>query len=165
MKDKFETLATTDSLTNINNRYALMNALESEIHRAKRYNTPLCVIMYDIDFFKKVNDTFGHDAGDSVLIALSNLMKQNLRDVDIIGRYGGEEFMIILPNTPLEATKNFAERLRIKVEQNNFQIVGNITISMGVVEVQSHENIDEVFKRVDNLLYVSKNNGRNQISF
>jgi diguanylate cyclase (GGDEF)-like protein len=165
MKDKFEALATTDSLTNINNRYALMNALEMEIHRAKRYNTPLCVIMYDIDFFKKVNDTFGHDAGDSVLIELSNLMKQNLRDVDIIGRYGGEEFMIILPNTPLEATKNFAERLRIKVEQNNFQIVGNITISMGVVEVQSHENIDEVFKRVDNLLYVSKNNGRNQISF
>jgi diguanylate cyclase (GGDEF)-like protein len=165
IKDKFEILATTDSLTNINNRYSLMNMLESEMSRAKRYNTPLCVMMYDIDFFKNVNDTFGHDVGDSVLIELSNLMKQNLRDVDIIGRYGGEEFMIVLPNTPLEATKNFAERLRMKVEENNFEIAGKITISMGVIELDKDENIDELFKRLDNLLYHSKNNGRNQISF
>ncbi len=165
MKNEFKTLATTDSLTHINNRYALMNAFELEISRAKRYNTPLSVIMYDIDHFKNVNDTYGHDVGDYILVELSNLMKQNLRDVDIIGRYGGEEFLILLPNTTLEAAKSFAERLRMKVAETNFKSVGDITISMGVVEFQEDDDIDTLFKRLDNLLYSSKNNGRNQISF
>lgn len=165
IKNDFETLATTDALTNIPNRYSLMNRLTEEISRAKRYNTPFSVMMYDIDFFKQVNDTFGHDVGDHILISLSDLIKKNLRDIDMVGRYGGEEFLIILPNTTLSDATNFAERLRKKVETNTFEVVDHVTISMGVVELQSNENIEQLFKRVDNLLYHSKHNGRNQISY
>lgn len=165
IKNDFETLATTDSLTNLNNRYSLMNLFEIELSRAKRYSSPLSILMYDIDYFKHTNDTFGHDAGDKVLIELSQLIKHNLRDMDIIGRYGGEEFLILLPNTSLNDAKNFAERLRHDVENHNFSIVDTITISIGVVEYQTDETLDDIFKRVDELLYTSKENGRNKVSF
>jgi diguanylate cyclase (GGDEF)-like protein len=165
VKDAFEKLATTDVLTNLHNRYSIMKLLSNEINRSNRYKTPLSLIMYDIDYFKNVNDTYGHDVGDAILVSLSNLIKENLREVDIIGRYGGEEFLIILPNTILENAKNHAERLRNLVEEHSFETVGHITISMGIVEIKPVENIDEIFKRVDDLLYVSKKSGRNQINF
>lgn len=165
IKDDFEKLATTDALTHINNRYSIMKILLSEISRSNRYKTSLSIIMYDIDFFKNVNDTYGHDVGDNVLATLSNVVKNNLRQVDIIGRYGGEEFLILLPNTMLTNAKEYAERLRKKVEEYSFETVGKVTISMGIVEIEPTENINEIFKRVDNLLYISKNNGRNKISF
>lgn len=165
MKDDYELLATTDSLTKIHNRYSLMKILSSEISRAKRYNTPLSVCMLDIDFFKKVNDTYGHDIGDVVLSTLSELIKNSLRDMDIVGRYGGEEFIILLPNTELMDANIYAERFRELVENHIFNTVGNITISMGLVQLENDENIDELFKRLDNLLYESKHNGRNRVSF
>jgi len=165
IKDDFEKLATTDALTNIHNRYSIMNILSSEIHRSNRYKTPLSLIMYDIDFFKKVNDTYGHDVGDSVLRSLSAAVKNNLREVDILGRYGGEEFLIILPNTGLSDAKEYAERLRKEVEEYSFETVEKVTISLGVVEIAPTENIKEIFKRADDLLYASKNRGRNRISF
>ena len=121
--------------------------------------------MYDIDYFKKVNDIHGHDIGDKVLTSLSSVVKNNIRDIDIVGRYGGEEFLIILPNTILKDAKYYADRLREKVEQYKFNIVNHITISLGLVELKDNESIDEVFKRVDNLLYKSKNDGRNRVSF
>lgn len=165
LKDNFKKLATTDELTSMHNRYSLMNILSSEINRSNRYKTPLSLIMYDVDFFKKVNDTYGHDVGDDILSSLSRLVMKNLRDADIVGRYGGEEFLIILPNTILENAKQYAERLRKEVEAHSFQTVGKITISMGVVALEHTENINEIFKRVDNLLYTSKNGGRNKMSF
>ncbi len=165
VKDNFKKLATTDELTSMHNRYSIMNILSSEVSRCNRYKTPLSLIMYDVDFFKNVNDTYGHDVGDSVLASLSSLVMKNLRDVDIVGRYGGEEFLIILPNTILENAKQYAERLRKEVEAYSFETVGNLTISMGVVEIEPSENMNEIFKRVDNLLYASKNSGRNRISF
>jgi len=165
LKDDYKNLATIDTLTNTNNRYSLMKIFLSEIARSHRYNTPLSIIMVDIDFFKKVNDTYGHTVGDSVLVSLANLMKKNLRDTDIIGRYGGEEFLIILPNTLLNDSKNFADRLRREVDEFSFDTVGNITISIGLVELAENENFDELFTRVDNLLYKSKNNGRNRVSY
>lgn len=165
LKDDYKNLATIDTLTNTNNRYSLMKIFSSEIARSHRYNTPLSIIMVDIDFFKKVNDTYGHKAGDTVLISLANLMKKNLRDIDILGRYGGEEFLIILPNTPLDDSKKFADRLRQEVDGFIFDTVGNITISIGLAELKANENFDELFTRVDNLLYKSKNNGRNRVSY
>ncbi|MCF6309708.1 MAG: cache domain-containing protein [Sulfurimonas sp.] len=165
IKNNFEKLATTDALTKIHNRYSLMNTISVEISRSHRYNTPLSIIMYDVDYFKKVNDTYGHDIGDSVLVLLSNLVKKNLRDMDIIGRYGGEEFLIILPNTILDDAQIFAERLRKEVEEASFKTVNALTVSIGVAELQPNENEDKLFKRVDELLYMSKKNGRNRISF
>ena len=165
LKDNYKKLATTDALTSMHNRYSIMNLISSEINRFNRYKTPLSIIMYDIDFFKNVNDNYGHDVGDSVLSTLSSLIMSNARDVDIFGRYGGEEFLIILPNTTLENAKQYAERLRKRVEEYSFEVVSKITISMGVVEIKDNENIDEIFKRVDDLLYVSKHNGRNRVSF
>lgn len=165
LKDNYKKLATTDALTSMHNRYSIMNLISSEINRFNRYKTPLSIIMYDVDFFKNVNDNYGHDVGDSVLSTLSSLIMSNARDVDIFGRYGGEEFLIILPNTTLENAKQYAERLRKRVEEYSFEVVSKITISMGVVEIKDNENIDEIFKRVDDLLYVSKHNGRNRVSF
>jgi diguanylate cyclase (GGDEF)-like protein len=165
IKDAYEKLATTDALTNMHNRYSIMKILSSEVNRSNRYKTPLSLIMYDIDFFKDVNDTYGHDVGDAILTSLSHFVKNNLRDVDIIGRYGGEEFLIILPNTMLANAKEYAERLRTLVEEYTFETVGKITISLGIVEIKPAENLNEIFKRVDSLLYVSKNSGRNKVSF
>lgn len=165
IKNELEVLATTDMLTQMNNRYSIMKITSIEISRAHRYNSHLSLIMYDIDTFKKVNDTFGHDVGDLVLTSLSTLVKKNLRTGDIIGRYGGEEFLVVLPNTKLNDAKVFANRLREEVEAHLFDSVGNITISLGLVELQTNETIDELFKRVDKLLYKSKNNGRNLVSF
>ncbi|NOQ31055.1 MAG: diguanylate cyclase [Helicobacteraceae bacterium] len=165
LKDSFELLATTDSLTKLHNRYSLMNIVTSEISRSSRYETPLSLIMYDIDFFKKVNDTYGHSVGDDILVELSELVKINLRDVDLIGRYGGEEFIIVLPHSTLENSKIFAQRVKEKVESHSFKVVDKLTISVGVVELKDAEDIDQVFKRVDELLYTSKNAGRNIVSF
>ena len=165
MKDSLEKLARTDALTSLHNRYSLMELLKVEISRSNRYNEALSIMMLDIDFFKKVNDTYGHDVGDNVLVSFSNLIKKNLRDIDIAARYGGEEFFIILPNTELEYSKIFAERLKQKVSEYLFEDVGNITISIGLAEFKSDETIATLFKRVDSLLYKSKNDGRNRISF
>ena len=165
IKNDFEYLATTDSLTHMHNRYSLMQLFTSEINRAHRYKTPLSIIMYDIDNFKKVNDTFGHDIGDDVLITLSGIVKNSLRETDIVGRYGGEEFFIILPNTELKDANTFAERLRERVQNHSFYIVKNITISLGLVLLKEKEDIDDIFKRVDDLLYKSKNGGRNRVSY
>ena len=165
MKNDLEKLATTDMLTQIHNRYSIMNILNNEMHRSKRYNTPLSLVIFDIDFFKKVNDTYGHDVGDKTLFSLSQLVQKNLREIDQVGRYGGEEFLIVLPNTTLNEAKIFTNRLRKDVEIYSFEIVGSITISLGLVEFKHNETLNELFKRVDNLLYKSKGNGRNKVSF
>ena len=165
MKDNFEKLAMIDTLTQIHNRYSIMNILSSEINRAHRYSNPLSIIMYDIDLFKKVNDTYGHDVGDDVLRVLTQIVNKNLRDIDELGRYGGEEFLIVLPNTQLNDAKIFAQRIRKEVEKHSFNTIGSLTISLGLVELKPNETSDILFKRVDELLYISKNNGRNQVSF
>lgn len=165
IRDDLEKLATTDSLTHIHNRYSIMNILSNEMNRSSRYDSPLSVLLYDIDHFKLINDTHGHDIGDKVLVSLSSIVSSTLRDVDYIGRYGGEEFLIIMPNTLLKDATVYAKRLRQMVENLQFEKVEKVTISIGIVELQKDENIDLIFKRVDDLLYTSKNNGRNRVSF
>lgn len=160
---QLEELAHKDALTSIENRYSIMKTLASEIDRARRYKNELSVVMYDIDHFKDINDTYGHDVGDDVLVALTQLVDHNCREIDFLGRYGGEEFLIIMPNTSREDAKEFAHRIRLVVQNHSFKIIGKLTISLGLIEYQEGEEIKELFKRLDTLLYQAKNGGRNKL--
>ncbi len=164
LKDNFEKLATTDNLTQLHNRYSIMNILEQEMKRLKRHDAPLSILMYDIDHFKSVNDTYGHDRGDKVLSLLSKLVRDSIRDIDYIGRYGGEEFLIVMPNTSLHNAAIYAERLRQAVQEYSFEELGKLTISIGIAEL-GNDSIKSFFKRVDDLLYLSKTKGRNRVSY
>ena len=166
MEDELKRLSITDRLTQIFNRAKFDQALKEEVKRLLRYNTQLAIIMFDIDHFKRINDTFGHDAGDRVLINLVQLVKKCIRDTDIFARWGGEEFMILLPHTNLENATKLAERIRVQVMQYNFNEVSSVTCSFGVTEFREKDkDTDEVFlKRVDNALYESKRNGRNRVT-
>ena len=159
--------ATLDALTGFYNRGQLEERVKQEISSSKRQKTPLCVIMTDIDYFKKVNDKYGHLAGDLVLKTVSKIMRSQLREYDTAGRYGGEEFVILLPFTKLREAKMVAERLRKKVEQANIEISDtetiSITISMGIYEINPDDNEETLIKNVDKALYEAKETGRNRI--
>jgi len=164
MEEELKRLSVTDQLTQIYNRVKFHQALEEEIKRQRRYETELTIIMFDIDHFKPINDTYGHDVGDKILVGLVNLVKQCIRETDIFSRWGGEEFMILLPHTSLDNAAKLAERIRVKIMKYNFEVVGSVTCSFGVSQFQA-EDVDETFtKRVDNALYESKKNGRNQVT-
>lgn len=165
--EKLNYLATTDFLTKIYNRRFFDEVMKSEIEKAQRYNSDLSFIMFDIDYFKNINDTFGHKVGDEVLIFLAKLIKDNIRKIDIFSRIGGEEFAIILPSTNLEKTKELAIKLKNLV-QNHALIIDNqkikITISIGLSTFnETTQTYDEIFKMTDKNLYKAKNSGRNII--
>lgn len=157
-------LATTDMLTGLVNRSKFDTLLKSEVSRQHRYARPLSVIMLDIDFFKNINDSYGHDVGDQVLIELAHLLKRNLRKADCCARWGGEEFMLLAPETSLEQAVRLAEKVRGAIKHTKFPVPGGVTASFGVVEVHSQESIKSVMKRVDNALYLAKEEGRDQVS-
>ena len=166
VEEELEKLATIDGLTNIYNRYKLDKSLEIEIEIAKRYKRPFSLIFFDIDHFKKINDTFGHKIGDKVLQTLANIVSKHIRKSDIFGRWGGEEFLIISPETTLDEAIILAEKLRKIISQYQFEDgLLNITCSFGIVEFSGDENIDEITKRVDLFLYKAKSNGRNRIEY
>ena len=163
-KKKIEEIAKTDVLTHICNRFHLDIIFKSEFEKAKRYNTTFSIIFLDIDYFKKVNDTYGHDIGDSVLIEISDLVKSNIRKSDIIGRWGGEEFIIICSETKVEDAYILAEKLRKLVEEYNFKTVKHKTCSFGVSSfLTDDKNYEEIVKRADDALYKAKNSGRNKV--
>ena len=163
MKTKFEILAITDKLTKLYNRHKFYEIATNEIERSKRYKRPLSLIIFDIDHFKKINDTYGHDIGDYVLQELAKLIKKHIRKQDFAFRWGGEEFIILLPETDAQGAMKLAEKLRHIIESHKFKKVGQVTISLGVTEYSSSDkDIDEVVKRADNALYLSKKNGRNR---
>jgi len=163
LEKDLENLATIDKLTSIFNRYKIDMALNEQIEITKRYNRPMSIIFFDIDHFKKINDTYGHKVGDFILIELAKLINKNIRKSDIFGRWGGEEFLIVLPETSLDKAVQLAEKLRKVVEEYDF---GNIslTISLGVTECKNEDNLNSIISRVDKLLYESKKNGRNKVS-
>ncbi len=163
LNKKLHALAHKDPLTGTQNRLAFMKAIEEEIERAKRYKTPLSIIMFDIDFFKKINDTYGHGIGDEVLKKLAETIEKNLRKTDKLFRIGGEEFIIILPNTNIENAKIVAEKLRKAICKTDFGKPGRITISLGVTSFTKEDNEDSFLDRVDKALYMAKNNGRNRL--
>lgn len=161
-------LSLTDALTGLYNRRHLDTMLEREFLRAKRYGSDLSVVIIDIDFFKKVNDTHGHICGDYILKEVAYLILENFRKTDIIFRYGGEEFVALLTETTLEKAKIPLERLRKSVEEYPFNFKGTdikITISGGATEIGDVENASEFLDNADKALYMAKENGRNQIVF
>ena len=158
--------ATLDALTNLNNRRQFETRLKQEIATTKRQKNPLCAMMIDIDFFKKVNDTYGHASGDTVLRTIASIIKEHLRESDIPARYGGEEFAVLLPYTHIEEAQIVGERLRKAVEEASIPIDKkniNVTISMGLAEFEPTLTGEELFKNADNALYEAKESGRNRV--
>ncbi len=158
-------ISETDPLTKCYNRRAVINLIEKEIDQSKFFDLNFSLIMFDLDKFKKVNDTFGHLFGDIVLKNISKVILENIKTTDAFGRYGGEEFLILLPNTRLSKGIIIAERLRKTIEKLTWEYDIVITVSMGVIENLKNDNLDTTLEKVDNLLYKAKNNGRNRIEY
>lgn len=166
-QEELEKLAKIDSLTGLLNRRATMYKLEEHIKYARRYKEELSISMLDIDYFKNVNDRYGHLTGDDVLERVARLVKQNIRDTDIAGRYGGEEFIIIFTNANLSSALKSAERIRRIVESHKMKDskkgVFSITVSQGVAGYRFGDGEYSLISRADEALYKAKENGRNRI--
>ncbi|WP_029520109.1 GGDEF domain-containing protein [Persephonella sp. IF05-L8] len=159
--DKLSNLAMTDTLTGLYNRYYLFKKLKEEIEKAKKYGRPLCVIIFDIDNFKQINDKYGHDVGDAVLSMVARVVKKNIRDTDIVGRLGGEEFVIICPETDIQNGYIIADKIRKSISQINFGDF-QVTVSMGLA-CFSGETAEQLLKKADIALYKAKNGGKDKV--
>lgn len=156
-----EKLSVTDHLTKLFNRSMLDKALLREVARAERYDQDFGVVMLDLDHFKDVNDTHGHLVGDDVLVVIAKLMKKHTRTNDIVGRWGGEEFFIICPETNCDGVVALAEKLRERIANYDFPVIGQMTSSFGVTMYQPGDNGNTIVARADKALYIAKANGRN----
>ena len=163
LNSQLQVLAQTDVLTQLTNRRGLNLTLEKDLERAKRYRHPLSVVMIDIDHFKRVNDNYGHRAGDKVLVECAHLLKSNVRQSDIVCRWGGEEFLILCFDTHLTQATQLAELLLEKLRHYDFSEVGGVTMSAGVTQALPTDNPETFTQRADTLLYQAKNNGRDQV--
>jgi diguanylate cyclase (GGDEF)-like protein/PAS domain S-box-containing protein len=157
---ELERQASQDRLTGLYNRWKFEEALNLEMERARRYGTEFSLVMFDIDWFKEVNDTYGHDVGDAVLRKMAVVVGQQIRRTDILARWGGEEFLILLSETGLDHATRLAEATRMRVAQADFPGPGRLTISLGVSEYLRGETISTLLKRVDNAMYEAKQRGR-----
>jgi diguanylate cyclase (GGDEF)-like protein len=163
-RETIEKIAITDELTELFNRRHIILRFEEEFEKFKRLNTRVSCIMADIDNFKEINDSYGHLTGDQVLKVISARMRDKVRAYDILGRYGGEEFLIILPETGLEEARGLAERIRTSVKE---ELIGKtpVTLSLGVVCVQSSDrSVDDIIRRADENLYKAKKGGKDRVS-
>jgi diguanylate cyclase (GGDEF)-like protein len=161
-------IAIRDPLTNLYNRLKILELIQYEIEKAQRYNHVFSLLMIDIDDFKHINDTFGHNFGDEVLKEFSKCLKQSVRKIDIVSRWGGEEFLILLPETKKEQALKVANRIKenlskVYVDYNNIVVSMN-TASFGLTEYHREDNSNLLIEKVDKALYISKNNGKNKIS-
>ena len=164
-------ISSTDMMTHLKLKFYFFNALTQAIDTAVVDNTKVAVLMFDIDFFKKFNDTYGHECGDFVLIGVAEQIKGSLREIDIASRYGGEEFTVLLNNTAKEEAMLVAERIRLKIESHDFVYNGQhlkVTISGGVSVFDSKKNPvklpNEFINQADQALYEAKQNGRNRVT-
>lgn len=162
-KEELSRLAVTDKLTGLYNRRRFEEVLENELSRSRRFNHPFSLMIIDIDHFKEVNDSFGHDVGDRVLIEISKLIKENIRSTDVLVRWGGEEFVIICLETNLSSIKSIADNIRKKIESYTFKDIGNKTVSIGLTVYENDDTQASILKRADNALYKAKNDGRNRV--
>ena len=158
---EYEYMASTDSLTGLYNRYKFSELFLSSYKSMIQRDNKMSLIMLDIDFFKKVNDTYGHNVGDAVLIQVSHVMLKILRNVDIVARWGGEEFIMLLPTANIDNAYTLAQKIRTSIENQEIDIVGKITVSIGVSEVMEGDSMEEAIKKADDTLYLAKNSGRN----
>jgi diguanylate cyclase (GGDEF)-like protein len=160
-------LAITDSLTRIMNRRGITVSLLDAMAQAERYDTPLSVAMGDVDHFKRVNDTHGHEAGDKVLAQIASVLSEALRMPDKVGRYGGEEFLVVFPHTTLSQARKIAERMRGEVQRNEIDLGTTkvkATISLGVTQFRKGEDLEQLLSRADSALYQAKSGGRNLVA-
>ncbi len=172
LRDKLKTLSTTDELTGLHNRKYLLERMDQEISRARRYGTPLSVLLFDLDFFKVVNDIYGYEWGDVLLRSIADKLKQLIRKEDIITRYGDEEFVVALPNTSEDNAFLFAERFRKDIEKMEFIPAGEeerhpITISGGISTYpcfkDAEEDANTIIRYAEHALYNAKKRGKNKI--
>ena len=159
-----ERLSVTDNLTGLFNRQKLGEVFENEIQRARRFEQPFSIVLLDIDHFKQVNDTLGHLVGDQVLIAVARVLEERTREIDTIGRWGGEEFLIICPQTDLQGARNLADKIRETLSAHDFPVAQNLTASFGVSTYQPDDCMDDLIERADTALYRVKRSGRNQVA-
>ncbi len=162
---KLKSLATTDSLTGLFNRAKLKDVVENEISRSQRYKHTFGLAIIDIDHFKIVNDNYGHQSGDRVLVEISELVKNSLRVTDKLFRWGGEEFVIVCPQTDKDGLTMLVENIRKKVEEHIFKEIGSITVSIGFTIYEEKNNEISLVKKADEALYIAKNGGRNRTEF
>lgn len=159
-----KSLSETDVLTSAANRYLLEKVLKHEYLRAKRFCQPLSLLSLDLDDFKSINDQYGHSVGDLTLTHIVDVIRNNIREIDVLGRWGGDEFMIVLPNTQLKDAKNLAEKIRERVALKLVEGYIRVTMSLGVVELQHNEAQEQLLIRADKMLYIAKAAGKNMIS-
>jgi len=171
-EEKVRYLSSTDVLTQVSNRRHLMEQFEVELSRARRDNTPLAILMVDLDHFKAINDNYGHQVGDIALHTSASLLKDAIRNTDLLGRYGGEEFCIVLPGADLDAALRTAERCRSNIESADIRADESqlkLTASFGLVSVSAQKineiyvQLDSLLKQADTALYKAKDQGRNQV--
>ncbi len=160
---KLEELSQKDHLTGVFNRRAIEDILTSEIERAHRYGRPLSVVFMDLDNFKQVNDKYGHDVGDLVLKNIAEVVQKELRNTDVFGRWGGEEFLIVMPETGVKGAVKLAERIRRAVENSSFGQPERITASFGVAQLEDEDTLEALVKRADEALYRAKREGKNRV--
>jgi diguanylate cyclase (GGDEF)-like protein len=168
--ERLEYLSNTDVLTGLLNRRALIERLNYEVARAVRYNVNLSLILCDIDYFKEINDSYGHTCGDNALKVIAGILKNSLRSTDLLGRYGGDEFMLILPETSMQGAAEFAERIRASLEDARVRVKGRksagMSLSLGVTCLQhckAGDDVDSLIRQADNALYSAKRTGRNRV--
>jgi len=162
LEENLRNLATIDQLTGIYNRYAFERFLEKEINRAERYGTKFALIMFDIDNFKQINDIYGHQAGDKALKEIVQVVKEHIRKADIFARWGGEEFMILVPIKNKSDAYKIAEKIRKTVEDHNFRNIKHLTISIGISFYKEGDSIKSLIRRADTALYEAKKTGKNK---
>lgn len=159
----FEKLATTDILTQVYNRYYMSERLSEELERSRRNGTSLEVMMFDLDHFKQVNDKHGHHVGDYVLQTFAALIKEHIRSYDVFARWGGEEFLLLIPNLTEDTILAIAQKLRNVVKNYDFEYVEKITVSIGCAKLKNDDSIETFLNRADEALYMAKANGRDRV--
>jgi polar amino acid transport system substrate-binding protein len=164
LNQKLAKQATTDQLTGLPNRYLLDQEIQIVIASAKRYNEPVSMVLFDLDFFKHINDEYGHQIGDEILIQVSHDMDIFTRDADVLGRWGGEEFLLVCPKTTLDGAYYLANKIRVRIQQQLFLSDIKITLSAGAAELREDENYGSLLKRLDEALYIAKDTGRNKVT-
>ncbi len=162
-REVWESIARTDSLTGLLNRISFEELLNREVERAKRYGEELSLVIFDIDNFKDINDTYGHLFGDKVLKEIARVVSRNVRESDIIARWGGEEFIILLPNTPLDSAISASEKLRRKIELCGFEDGVSVTASFGVAQLYPEDDAIRLVLKADKALYEAKRGGKNKV--
>ena len=161
---RYKHLAATDPLTGLYNRHKFIELYTTEAHAMHQRDQALSLMMLDVDYFKKINDNHGHNVGDDVLSSMAAIIKNTLRNIDIVSRWGGEEFVVLLPTVNIDQAHIIAEKIRANVEKHRFSEGLNVTISIGIHQIDEKDSLEESISKADNALYHAKQHGRNRVA-